>query len=77
MQTLFDSSEESPGTEGLGMIPGRVKRIRGEVRLPQLGWNKVGLSKEGKLDPLFAGISRGEYFYFAASFAAFVRGMKQ
>ena len=68
MQSLFDSSQESPGTKGLGMIPGRVKRISGSVRLPQLGWNRISMERK---DPLFAGIEDGEYFYFANSFAAF------
>jgi glutamine amidotransferase len=39
MQLLFDRSEESPG-EGLGFIPGRVRRLRAE-RVPQMGWNTV------------------------------------
>ena len=39
MQLLFDASEEGPG-EGLGVIPGRVRRLRAE-RVPQIGWNTV------------------------------------
>lgn len=39
MQLLFDDSEEGPGS-GLGVIPGRVRRLRaGQV--PQIGWNEV------------------------------------
>jgi imidazole glycerol-phosphate synthase len=51
MQSLFESSDESPGYEGLGIIPGRVTRFDGEckdsagnshkVRVPQMGWNGV------------------------------------
>jgi phosphoribosylformimino-5-aminoimidazole carboxamide ribotide isomerase/imidazole glycerol phosphate synthase glutamine amidotransferase subunit len=76
MQSLFDSSEEAPSARGMGVIPGKVRRISGAVRLPQLGWNKVGLAKEGKLDPLFAGIGNCERFYFANSFAAFPSSQK-
>ncbi len=49
MQLLFESSEEGEGT-GIGLIPGRVSRLRARV-VPQMGWNDV----ETAPDPLFAG----------------------
>lgn len=39
MQLLFDDSEEGPGA-GLGVIPGRVRKLRAR-RVPQIGWNEV------------------------------------
>lgn len=39
MQLLFDESDEGPG-RGLGVIPGRVERIR-SPRVPHIGWNDV------------------------------------
>jgi glutamine amidotransferase len=39
MQLLFDASDEGPG-EGLGIVPGRVARLRAE-RVPQIGWNQL------------------------------------
>jgi len=39
MQLLFDASDEGEG-EGLGVIAGRVTRLRA-VRVPQIGWNGV------------------------------------
>jgi glutamine amidotransferase len=39
MQLLFDESDEGPG-RGLGVIPGRVERIR-SPRIPHIGWNDV------------------------------------
>jgi imidazole glycerol phosphate synthase glutamine amidotransferase subunit len=68
MQSLFDGSEEAPGVAGMGMVGGRVRRLSGPQRLPQLGWNRVLLARN---DPLFEGIGSGEYFYFANSYAAF------
>jgi len=47
MQLLFDSSAEGPG-EGLGVIPGRVRRLDA-ARVPQIGWNGVSDAR----DPLF------------------------
>jgi glutamine amidotransferase len=48
MQLLFDESEEGGGA-GLGVIPGRVERLRAR-RVPQIGWNVL----EDARDPLFA-----------------------
>ncbi len=47
MQLLFDESEEGPGA-GLGMVDGRVERLRA-ARVPQIGWNAV----ESPDDPLY------------------------
>jgi glutamine amidotransferase len=41
MQLLFEGSEESVGSApGLGVIPGRVTRLRAR-RVPQIGWNML------------------------------------
>ena len=47
MQLLFDASDEGEGA-GLGVIAGRVSRLRAE-RVPQIGWNTVDDAR----DPLF------------------------
>ncbi|GAA98770.1 uncharacterized protein L969DRAFT_103915 [Mixia osmundae IAM 14324] len=40
MQCLFESSEEAPGTEGLGIIPAQVKEFdRKGKSVPHMGWN--------------------------------------
>jgi glutamine amidotransferase len=49
MQLLFDASDEGAGA-GLGIIPGRVTRLRA-VRVPQIGWNSVEAVPD---DALFA-----------------------
>ena len=61
MQLFFDGSEEGAGA-GLGVIPGRVERIR-SPRVPHIGWNAV----EETSDPTFAraGLSVA---YYANSF---------
>jgi glutamine amidotransferase len=48
MQLLFDASDEGAG-EGLGVIPGRVRRLDA-VRVPQIGWNSV---VPAGMEPLF------------------------
>jgi glutamine amidotransferase len=47
MQLLFEESDEGGGV-GLGIVPGRVTRLRAE-RVPQIGWNQI----EEASDPLF------------------------
>lgn len=41
LQLLFDESEESPGETGLGLLPGAVRRLRTERKLPHIGWSRV------------------------------------
>ena len=63
MQLLYESSEEGEG-EGLGLFPGRVRRLR-HARLPHIGWNSVTHSGQGP----FEGVPQGAFFYFVHSFA--------
>ncbi len=63
MQILYESSEEGAG-EGLGLLPGRVRRLTHQ-RLPHIGWNSVRHSRSG----MFEGVGDGERFYFVHSFA--------
>lgn len=43
MQVLFESSEESPGAEGLGVIPGTIGRFRptNNASVPNIGWSGI------------------------------------
>jgi glutamine amidotransferase len=67
-QMLFESSEESPETPGLGIFGGRVVRFpnRGELKVPQIGWNQVTLRQSGHV--MLAGIEHGTYYYFVHSY---------
>lgn len=65
-QLLFDSSEEGGG-RGLGLLRGRVRRFRGSLPVPQVGWNRVAMAGSS---PLFSGVEDGTPFYFVHSYAA-------
>lgn len=67
LQLLFDSSEESPGVEGLHLLDGVVKRIPdGEgIKVPHIGWNSLDFQNEGRL---FKGIDEGSFVYFVHSY---------
>jgi len=64
-QLLFESSEESPGVEGLGVLPGRVVRFSsGELKVPHMGWNTL----ETPRGALYEGLGETPSFYFVHSF---------
>jgi imidazole glycerol-phosphate synthase subunit HisH len=69
LQMLCASSEESPGVEGLGLVPAPVVKFEAtpEVKVPQIGWNRL-VRAPGCDCPLFAGIPDGTYFYFVHSY---------
>lgn len=65
MQILFESSDETPGVPGLGIIRGGVPRFAGSMKIPHMGWNSVTLKNNS---PMFDGIRPGDFFYFVHSF---------
>ena len=67
LQLMFESSEETPGVEGLGLLKGRIVRIpeKEGLKVPQIGWNDLQFPKESRL---FKGFSGGEYVYFVHSY---------
>lgn len=67
LQLLFESSEESPGVEGLGILKGRIARIPNKegLKVPQIGWNSLRFPKKGRL---FQGMPEGSYVYFVHSY---------
>ena len=64
MQLLFNESEEGSET-GLGLIPGNVVRLLGDVRVPHMGWNNLQLKRDSEL---LDGITEDDYFYFVHSY---------
>ncbi|MCI8554384.1 MAG: imidazole glycerol phosphate synthase subunit HisH [Clostridiales bacterium] len=67
MQALFDGSEEGRGIEGLGLIPGRVRRLPDcGLKVPHMGWNSLEPRKDS---PLLEGLPTEPYAYFVHSYA--------
>lgn len=67
LQLMFESSEESPGVEGLHLLDGVIRRIPGDdgLKVPHIGWNDLHFPRESRL---FANISEGAYVYFVHSY---------
>ena len=65
LQVVFEASEESPGVEGLGLMPGRVVRFGGDgLKVPHIGWNELSMVRD---HPVLDGLD-GEAFYFVHSY---------
>ena len=67
LQMLFDVSYEDGEHEGLGVIPGEVRRfdVPAEYKVPHMGWNHVAQRRQ---PPIFKGIANGSHFYFVHSY---------
>ena len=67
LQLLYESSEETPGVEGLGILKGKILRIpeQKDLKIPHMGWNSLHLQNDGRL---FRGIEQNPYVYFVHSY---------
>ena len=69
MQVLFESSTESPGTKGLGIIPYPIEKFdRSNKSVPHIGWNSVQILNDPPL-PNDIADERSSY-YFVHSYRA-------
>lgn len=67
LQLLFETSEESKGISGLGILKGRIVKIPEDkgLKVPHIGWNSLKYPNKGRL---FAGIPEDSYVYFVHSY---------
>jgi glutamine amidotransferase len=71
-QLLFEHSEEGD-VDGLGILPGQVRRFPSgmkdgtgsKLKVPHMGWNQV---HQSITHPLWAGIAKDARFYFVHSY---------
>lgn len=70
LQLLFESSSESPGVAGLGVLKGRVvgfsETPNFPLRIPHMGWSRLRLAQPNC--PLWQGVPDGSYVYFVHSY---------
>lgn len=67
MQWMYDGSEESRSTKGLGILPGECERFPDTVKSPHVGWNSLMVEPTSRL---FRGIPSFSFVYFTHSFRA-------
>ncbi|MEM2080765.1 MAG: imidazole glycerol phosphate synthase subunit HisH [Candidatus Bathyarchaeia archaeon] len=63
LQLFFEESEEGPG-RGLALFKGKTVRLRGQVKVPHMGWNTLSIVKSNEF---FDGVADGAYVYFVHS----------
>jgi glutamine amidotransferase len=66
MQMLYEGSDEDPGVAGMGVLPGRVRRLPDGVKRPQMQWNRLD-SAAGS--PMLEGLEPSPWMYFVHSYA--------
>jgi glutamine amidotransferase len=64
-QMLFDTSEEDPGAQGLGVLAGQVRLLPPTVKRPQMQWNVLDVVRP---HPLLEGLPARPWMYFLHSF---------
>lgn len=67
LQLLFESSEESPGVKGLGILPGQILKIPGDKgqKVPHMGWNSLEITQR---EGIFKNLESEPYVYFVHSY---------
>ncbi len=68
MQLLYEGSDEDPAATGLGVMPGRLRKLPETVKRPQMQWNVLDLDRSD--DPLVRDLGAEPWVYFVHSFAA-------
>lgn len=63
MQLMCETSEEG-NTTGLGIFDAKVVRFNKNLKVPQIGWNKIYDLKSS----LFEGVNENEYIYLVHSY---------
>lgn len=78
MQLLFDKSYEGGEFQGLSLIEGKVLKLQGNVKIPQIAWNSLEFNKLSnyKDNPILKGINTGNFVYYVHSFYGQVKNGK-
>ena len=67
MQMLFEESEEKGIHQGLGILKGRIVRMKTDLPVPEIGWNRLEVSQN---HPVFQELSDEPYVYYVHSYCA-------
>lgn len=68
MQVMCETSEEFGPHDCLGIIGGTVRALPASQKVPQIGWNQLHLTEQGRSHPLFRGIDADSDMYFVHSY---------
>lgn len=67
LQMMFESSEESPGVDGLGIFRGSCVKIpkKDNIKIPHMGWNSIETAKPSRI---LKDLGDNPYLYFVHSY---------
>jgi len=65
LHLIFSKSYEDGEHTGLDIIPGEVKRLPNNVKVPHMGWNQIEIQKECRI---LEGVKDGSFLYFVHSY---------
>ena len=67
LQLLFKESDETPGAEGLDILPGKILKIPAKdgFKIPHMGWNSLDVKPGARLFKVLEG---NPYVYFVHSY---------
>ncbi len=65
LQLMFAESEELGRHEGMGLLPGKIRRFPSSERVPQIGWNQISPKRPAAI---LEGVAEGSFFYFVHSY---------
>lgn len=65
MQLLFERSEEGGHVQGLGLLPGDVRRLPTGLKVPHMGWNQLALRRTSWITDA---VPEGSFVYFVHSY---------
>jgi imidazole glycerol-phosphate synthase subunit HisH len=67
MQWMFERSQESPESLGLGVLEGECERFPATVKSPHVGWNQLEVGSSSRL---LRGVPSSAFVYFTHSYRA-------
>ncbi|WP_251859613.1 imidazole glycerol phosphate synthase subunit HisH [Clostridium sp. Marseille-Q2269] len=67
MQLLFQESKEIKNCEGLGFFKGKIEKIKGDLKIPHMGWNNLSFYKQS---PILKNIKENSFVYYVHSYYA-------
>ena len=67
LQALYQGSDEAKEAAGLGLLAGRVQRLRDVFKVPHVGWSQLEIRRH---DGLFRGVADRSFVYYCHSYCA-------
>ena len=68
MQLLFTDSEEFIKCKGLNLLKGKIKKMKSNLKLPNIGWRNCNIKEKASNIKILKNITNRDNFYFIHSY---------